>query len=123
MAIRIDHYHHFDALRVEHVDHQHLDAALRRVERALVNLGEQQMATAQELRDAIAELTQKVADQKGDIESMKTFVGGLEAAITQELELKGASDEILTAVKAVFVEVGNNSQAIKNAIDSDPATN
>jgi chromosome segregation ATPase len=113
MRIEVHHYIHIET------------AQLGRIESAvnqLLQRSTQQMATAQEIKDAVSQLTDKVAEQKGDIASMRTFIQGLEAAVQQQLDLANASDEIKASVAAVFSQVSDNTQEIKNAIDSDPTT-
>lgn len=63
-----------------------------------------------------------VAAQRGDINSMKVFVAGLEQAVRDALSGVTLPPSVEAALDTVFTDVKSNSQEIKDAIDNDPAT-
>ena len=108
MNIRLDIYHHitFDV------------AQLSRIESSLQSL----LGKVNTMSQAVDDLVQAVADQKGDINSMKVFIAGLEQQIKDVLSGVTLPPAVEAKLQAVFADVKSNSQEIKDAIDNDPAT-
>lgn len=68
------------------------------------------------------DLVQKVSDQSGTIDSMSTFISGLEQQIKDALAGVTLPPAAQAKVDAVFDQLGNNTQKIADAIDNDPNT-
>jgi hypothetical protein len=68
------------------------------------------------------DLVQKVSDQSGTIDSMSTFIAGLEQQIKDALAGVTLPPAAQAKVDAVFDALGNNTQKIADAIDNDPNT-
>ncbi len=80
---------------------------------------EQRMATFQEQLD---QLLGAVTDQSGKIDSMRTFIAGLEQQIKDALSGENITPESQAKLDQVFAGLENNTQQIVNAIDNDPNT-
>lgn len=70
----------------------------------------------------LQDLVDKVSDQTGKIASMTTFVAGLEQAVKDALAGEHLSPESQTKLNQLFSQITDNTQAIADAIDSDPNT-
>lgn len=68
------------------------------------------------------DLVTKVAEQTGEVASMRVFVAGLEQQIKDALAGVVLSPEAQAKLDGVFVALDANTEQIKAAIDSNPDT-
>lgn len=68
------------------------------------------------------EVLAAVTAQTTQIESMKTFIAGLEAAVATALADTSLSANDQAKLDAVFAGVNANTASVMKAIDSDPTT-
>ncbi len=72
--------------------------------------------------NTLDEVLAAVTAQSGQIESMKVFVAGLEAAVAAALADTSLSAEDQAKLDAVFAGVTANTESVVKAIDNDPNT-
>lgn len=72
--------------------------------------------------NTLDEVLAAVTAQSGQIDSMKTFIAGLEAAVAAALAGTHLSAEDQAKLDAVFAGVNANTENVMKAIDNDPNT-
>lgn len=102
-----------------------LTALATRLDEHRVQLGhmraDQRQAT-ESIMATIDQLVARVREQSGTVASLTTFVHGLEQQIRDALAGVTLPSHVQAGIDAAFAGVDSNTQAIADAIDSDPNT-